>query len=205
MERALLLDDLIDAAFAKVLLGRGNDSLPRSREAFKAALEAGRGDLVTVANDYERVLLNALQPAVTVRQRLASLDKNHPARRDMETQLGGLFATGFLYDTPWEWIVHFPRYLKALANRLERIDAHPAKDRRHTETLASLAAPLDRRVAQRPDELALNPELQLYRWMLEELRVSFFAQALGTSLPVSVKRLAEQWESVEQWCREHPR
>ena len=142
---------------------------------------------------------------MTVRQLLAGLDDHHPARKDIENQLEALFAPGFLYDTPWEWYLHYPRYLKALANRLERIDAHPAKDRHHTETLASLAAPLDQLLARRPDELALNPELQVYRWMLEELRVSFFAQALGTSLPVSQKRLAQQWDAVEQWCREHPR
>jgi ATP-dependent helicase HrpA len=205
MERAPLLEDLVDAVFDKVFLQQHYDKLPRSREDFQAALQSGRGDLVTTANEYEKVLLNALQPAVTVRQRLAALDEHHHASRDIAVQLGALFAPGFLYDTPWEWYVHYPRYLKALANRLERMDAHPAKDRRHTETLASLTAPLDELLAQRPDELGLNPELQLYRWMLEELRVSFFAQALGTSLPVSVKRLAQQWEVVELWCREHPR
>ena len=60
-------------------------------------------------------------------------------------------------------------------------------------------------LARRPDEMARNPELQRYRWMLEELRVSFFAQSLGTSLPVSEKRLAQQWQAVEQWRLEQPR
>ena len=55
------------------------------------------------------------------------------------------------------------------------------------------------------EELQRCPPLCRYRWMLEELRVSFFAQSLGTAQPVSAKRLAQQWDAVEAWQRENPR
>jgi ATP-dependent helicase HrpA len=60
-------------------------------------------------------------------------------------------------------------------------------------------------LAAHPDELLRSPPLRRYRWMLEELRVSFFAQSLGTAEPVSAKRLAQQWDRFETWRRENPR
>jgi ATP-dependent helicase HrpA len=94
--------------------------------------------------------------------------------------------------------------MKALATRLERLAANPAKDRDHTETLAELTEPLSQWLLQHPQALESSPPLAEYRWMLEELRVSFFAQSLGTAQPVSVKRLGQQWAEVERWTRESP-
>ena len=70
--------------------------------------------------------------------------------------------------------------------------------------MAELQAPLDAYLQEQPTGLELNPALAHYRWMLEELRVSFYAQSLGTSLPVSAKRMKEQWLSAETWRRENP-
>lgn len=198
LERETLLDDLINAVFARAFLADRDP--PRSESEFAAALQAGRGELVTIANEYEKVLLNCLGPLAAVRSRLAALEEPHweYARRDMEAQLDGLLAPGFLYRTPWQRISQYPRYMKAVATRLDRLAANPAKDREHTETLAGLAEPLLPFLEARTDALETRPPLAEYRWMLEELRVSFFAQALGTAQPVSVKRLREQWAEVQR-------
>ncbi len=205
LARDSLLDDLLDAVFARAFLAAG--ALPRSEAAFRAQLQAGRSELAGTGNDYERVLLAAFEPLVEVRKRLAGLaDRSLAyAREDIEGQLEGLLGADFLYRTPWSRTSHYPRYMRALLTRLERLAAQPGKDRGHTDSLAELEAPLREALNQGPNALELNPELAEYRWMLEELRVSFFAQSLGTSQPVSAKRLAEQWARVEAWQRSTPR
>ncbi|MEP5765436.1 MAG: ATP-dependent RNA helicase HrpA [Halieaceae bacterium] len=203
MERERLLDDLVDAVFAQSMLG---PELPRSEQAFNQALQAGRGELVNWGNDYERLLLNTLEQLATVRQLLTGLEGKQwqAARADVNAQLAGLFEPGFLLQTPFEWVSHYPRYLKAIVSRLQRLSGQLGKDQAHTDLLFELAAPLTAYLAEVPEALAHNPELARYRWMLEELRVSLFAQALGTSLPVSAKRLQEQWGLVETWRKSHP-
>jgi len=198
LEREPLMDDLVSAVFWRACL-EPRDDLPRDADAFTQALSAGRGELVNVGNEYERVLLNMLKPLVEVRAWLASpaAGERGAVRDDVERQLQGLLQPGFLLDTPWQWFEQYPRYMKALAVRLERVAAQPGKDASHIESLQVLYAPLDAALQRDSDALLNNPELAQYRWMLEELRVSFFAQSLGTALPVSAKRLQEQWDKVE--------
>ncbi len=204
LARDSLLDDLLDAVFARAFLD--GDVLPRSEQAFQAGLQSGRGEIITIGNDYERVLLATFESLVEVRRRLAGLTDSALAyvREDIERQLEGLLGAGFLYRTPWGRIGHYPRYMKALQTRLERLAAQPGKDQGHTATVAELEAPLFDYLGAAPEGLALNPELLEYRWMLEELRVSFFAQSLGTAQPVSAKRLLEQWSRVQEWQRANP-
>jgi len=204
MEKDALVDDLVDASFNRALLGEG--VLPRDKQSFQQALERGRGELVGCGNEYETLLLTTLALLGEVRRRLAEPegDARDYARADIEAQLAGLFAENFLFLTPWQWLSHYPRYIKALQTRLQRLSAHPHKDLKHTESLQELQAPLRDYLNQNPQGLRINPELRQYRWLLEELRVSFFAQSLGTSLPVSVKRLQEQWDRVGRWDKENP-
>jgi ATP-dependent helicase HrpA len=92
-----------------------------------------------------------------------------------------------------------------LLNRAERLSAQGSKDEK---SMAMLALQLERLAKGRrdyPGLEALSPEAVQFRWMLEEFRVSLFAQQLGTKLPVSAKRLDQQWQSVEQWMTNNPR
>jgi ATP-dependent helicase HrpA len=204
MERASLLEDLIDACFARALLSE--PPLPRTGDAFKQTLQRDRSELVNSGNELERLLLNSLSPLSELRQRLAQASDRQAgsAREDIEQQLGQLFGPGFQYATPWQWLGSYPRYLKALVVRLQRLSGQYQKDRQHTETIAGLLQPLEEYLSRSPDGLQINPELLQYRWMLEELRVSFFAQSLGTSIPVSVKRAQQQWLSVLDWDMQNP-
>jgi len=123
---------------------------------------------------------------------LARLGAEVRARRD------ALVHPGFLVATPWSQLAHLPRYLKALERRLAKHAENPARDTRHAETLAlwwqRYAERREReRVGGRPD-----PRLEAFRWLLEELAVSLFAQELKTPVPVSQKRVEKAWAEIDR-------
>jgi ATP-dependent helicase HrpA len=102
----------------------------------------------------------------------------------------------FVRDTPYTQLAHYPRYLKAVAARIDKLRADPSRDARLGADLASLLTRYQRALAAlkgAPDEA-----LQAFRWMLEELRVALFAQELRTPMPVSVKRLEKAWEAMQR-------
>ena len=125
-------------------------------------------------------------------------------RADIDQQLKHLFQIGFMRDTPSQWLGCYPRYLKALDNRVSRLSGQYGKDQTHVVMLVELTAPLYTIVEQRPGLYLESAAAMQYRWMLEELRVSLFAQSLGTQMAVSQKRLAEQWQVVLEWIRQNP-
>ena len=115
----------------------------------------------------------------------------------MREQLARLVYPGFLSATPPEWLPHLPRYLRAVGLRLQKLRHAPDKDRQRSGDIVRLSA-LWRRQAERNALVEKHdPELLRFRWLLEELRVSQFAQELKTIAPVSVKRLEEQWGRVK--------
>src|SRR5690606_4196017 len=118
---------------------------------------------------------------------------------DMEQQLDDLVRPGFLSRTPFEWLQQYPRYFRAVAYRLERLRSGALpRDRSFSEQLATYIE-LYRNMVEEHRELRIaDPELAHFRWMLEEFRVSLFAQPLGTYLPVSAKRLDKQFAKVRK-------
>ena len=108
---------------------------------------------------------------------------------DIEAQLAALFPPGFLHQVGYEHLQHYPRYLKAVVMRLDKLREDPARDK---ALQASMVPLLQRwRQWQRDIGMQLDREAESFRWMLEELRVSLFAQSLRTPMPVSVKRLTK--------------
>ncbi|MDP1898624.1 MAG: DUF3418 domain-containing protein, partial [Sulfurimicrobium sp.] len=106
---------------------------------------------------------------------------------------------GFVARTPLTWLRHYPRYLKAISLRLEKLTSAPERDRQNQAQVALLwQHHLDRTTQNDSKGEANSQALQGFRWMLEELRVSLFAQELKTILPVSVKRLEKQWETIKK-------
>ena len=116
---------------------------------------------------------------------------------DIRDQLARLAGPRTLCTTPWNWLRHCPRYFRAVSVRLEALTGGGmAKDReRYEEFLPRWKEYLDWREQHGP-QCEADAELVQYRWMLEEYRVSLFAQKLGTSVPVSAKRLEQQWSKV---------
>jgi ATP-dependent helicase HrpA len=101
----------------------------------------------------------------------------------------------FLAITPWAQLQHVPRYLKAIVMRLDKQRADPARDAQRLAELRPLEQRWLRRVIERKG--TADARLDEYRWLLEELRVSLFAQELRTPQPVSAKRLQRVWEQIE--------
>jgi ATP-dependent helicase HrpA len=204
LDRSTLVEDLIDASLVEAMGLDGE--LPRGEAAFAAMLETGRGEVVRCANELESVLLNSLKPLAEARGLIAGFGsgKWRDTAEDIKSQLRELLAPAFLRDTPGSWLAQYPRYMKALLNRVERLSGQYAKDQKYTAQLEALSAPLRNAAAEREGLLQVSPAALQYRWMLEEFRVSLFAQHLGTRQAVSEKRLRQQWGEVAQWLEATP-
>jgi ATP-dependent helicase HrpA len=188
-----LKDDLTDSIVDQAFLA--DAPAPRTAAAFEERLEGGRTRLVTVANALCALVAEILTRYRSLQVRVAALSDAHPrAASDLREQLGHLVYPGFIGATSPRWLPHFPRYLKGIEHRLDKLSLEPSKD---LERLAQVE-PLWRAYLERADrnrERGISdPEIETYRWMIEELRVSLFAQELKTSVPVSVQRLRRQWD-----------
>ena len=112
-------------------------------------------------------------------------------------QVSQLMPTHFLIDTPWCWLEHYPRYLTAICQRLDKLRRGDGlRDARTGAEILPLDAMYRQRIESHRQRGIVDSQLELFRWMLEEFRVSLFAQQLGTSMKVSVKRLERQWAEV---------
>ncbi len=121
-----------------------------------------------------------------------------PAVNDMRRQLHALVTKHFLIETPAPWLQHLPRYLQAINVRLSKLmNAGLSRDSAQASVLAPLQQQYLSRVERHRKVGLIDLELETYRWMLEELRVSLFAQELKTAIPISPKRLEAQWLKVK--------
>ena len=163
-------------------------------------LEAGREQLIACANEIEGLLLSILSAVVEIKKRLKT-QKNALALAfavgDINSQLKRLIFPGFLYATPLAWLRQYPRYLKAVLVRLEKAPQQIQKDKVMIAELAGFWEQYDDFLNKEGDAAAQgNSALIEFRWMLEEFRISLFAQSLKTLMPVSAKRLRKQWAEV---------
>ena len=182
-----ILDVALDRAF---LL----DPLPTCEADFKRRLEEGRGRLTLIANEVAR-LANTVLTEFSVASRKIKDTKSQPdAVADCAQQLQRLVGKRFVIDTPYTQLQHFARYLKAIVLRLDKIRADAARDASKLAELKPLEQKYWRLVAERKG--VTDARMTEFRWLLEELRVSFFAQELRTPQPVSVKRLEKAWQQL---------
>ncbi|RME32387.1 MAG: ATP-dependent RNA helicase HrpA, partial [Gammaproteobacteria bacterium] len=188
------------AAVAERAFMEGFESI-RDEAAFRARLEQGRGELVAIANGLCALLLRILEPYRELHGRLngALPPAWLAAAGDLQEQLWHLVYAGFVSATPPDRLKELPRYLEGMRVRLEKLPRNPARDAARQRELE----PHWRRYAERIEALEAQgwlltdePELEKYRWMLEEYRVQLFAQELGTKIPVSPKKLEQQWARV---------
>ncbi len=186
--RAQIVDVAVDRAFLA-------EPLPTDAAAFAARLDEGRARLNLIAAEVAR------QAGVVLAEHAAALRKLKDSKAprdvadDVNAQLQRLVGKRFLLQTPWAALQHLPRYLKGIVLRLDKLRADPARD---AARLAELR-PLEQRWVRRLADLrgTANPRMDEYRWLLEELRVSLFAQELRTPQPVSGKRLDKAWAQIE--------
>jgi ATP-dependent helicase HrpA len=188
-----LRDQVVSAALERTCM---SEPWPRDRAAFVARKDEARAKITLIAQEVARLVSVIVQEAVAVSRRLAAARAFPQAVADVEQQLARLFAPRFIVDTPAAHLQHYPRYLKAIAARLDKLKSDPARDAQRMADVAALTAPFVRAHAARRG--AADARLDEFRWLLEELRVSLFAQELRTPMPVSVKRLEKIWASLQR-------
>ncbi|KQQ33378.1 ATP-dependent RNA helicase HrpA [Duganella sp. Leaf126] len=188
-----LRDEIINKALDIACL---QDPLPVDAASFSKRKDEGKSRLVLLVNEVARLLSQVLTEFHGLPKRLQGLPP--AAASDMQAQLQGLVHKRFLSDNDYSQLAHFPRYLKAMNVRIEKLRADPARDARLMADWQSAAAPYLRLHRDKSAGKNTDPKLVEFRWMLEELRVSLFAQELRTPMPVSVKRLQKVWESMQR-------
>ncbi len=170
------------------------DPLPTNELDFKRRIDEGRGRLTLIANEVARLAGVILLEYASAARKLKDTRNAPEATADVAQQLARLMPKRFLSNSPWGPLQHFARYLKAITARLEKYRADPARDAARLAELRPLEQRYWRLVAERKG--AVDERMQEFRWLLEELRVSFFAQELRTPQPVSVKRLEKAWAQL---------
>ncbi|MCO8592947.1 ATP-dependent RNA helicase HrpA [Burkholderia multivorans] len=188
-----LRDQLIDTALDRACL---QDPLPDDDASFHARRDEGRSRLNLLAQEIARLVGQILAEYAGVVKKLAQAKPFAQAHADLQQQLSALIGKRFVIDTPYAQLVHFPRYLKGIALRIDKLKADPARDAKQLGELQPLVQQYQRAVSQRGG--VVDPRLAEFRWLLEELRISLFAQELRTPMPVSVKRLYKVWESMQR-------
>ena len=193
-----LVEDILLASLDACIL-EGEATLPRDGAALAQLAERKRGDWTAHAERIARLVLEILKLHHGLQKRFkGKIDLAQAmALNDIKQQLANLVYAGFVRETPGEWLKEIPRYLKAIEQRLDKVGAQVQRDRVWTGELAGYWEQYKARAAKHAQEGKRDPELTLYRWMLEEYRVSLFAQQLGTKMAVSDKRLSKQWTLVE--------
>ena len=186
-----LRDDLTQAVCDRAFIGE--DELPRNEKAFKEQIKRARSRLPAV----KEALSRYLQETAAAYAELNSKLGKHPLTHLLRLRLQTLLAAGFASHTPWAQWPRLPIYLKAMTLRLEKYSSNPARDAAREADIQEL----EQMWQEKTDSLVkqgqpVSDGLAAFKWMIEELRVSLFAQELKTPHPVSVKRLLKEWENI---------
>ena len=188
---------LIDLCADRVFLGDLQDV--RTQVDFERRLRSGWNNLWPVASEISTLIGRILAAHHALDLQLADFDNPFwsEALEDIRTQLTHLMPDGFMLSTPYAWLLQFPRYLQAISVRMRKLaNAGLPRDRHAT---AEVKKQWNRYAARRDhhrQQCIVDPSLDEFRWMIEEFRVSLFAQELGTSIPISSKRIEQQWQKT---------
>ncbi len=183
-----LKTQIIDVALDRAFL---QGPLPNDELTFKRRIEEGRGRLTLIANEVARLAGTILLEFGAATRKIKDTKNAPEATADCTAQLQRLVPKNFMATTPWPQLQHCARYLKAITQRLDKYRADPARDTQRLTELKPQEQRYWRLVAERKG--AQDARMLEFRWLLEELRVSFFAQELRTPQPVSIKRLEKAW------------
>jgi ATP-dependent helicase HrpA len=185
--RSQIIEVALDRAFLV-------EPLPTGEADFKKRVDEGRARLTLIASEVARLAGSILVEFAAAQRKIKDSKNATDAAADATQQLARLVPKRFLTTTPYTQLQHFPRYLKAITLRLDKWRADPARDATRLTELRPQEQRFWRLVAERKG--TIDARMQEYRWLLEELRVSFFAQELRTPQPVSVKRLDKAWGQI---------
>jgi ATP-dependent helicase HrpA len=195
--RDQLVEQLIMTSYQSAF--RLDEQLPRDKESFEAMYLECRGDLVEISQKLEKLLnktLDAMAGVIKLLKKYKGI-QDLGLIEDINRQIDALVYVDFLVDTPVEVLQDFPRFFQAIVQRLEKYPRQQEKDRQWSGLLAQWWGKYKDRVQQFESAQQSSESLENFRWMLEELRVSLFAQTLGTRYPVSEKRLEKAWTEID--------
>jgi ATP-dependent helicase HrpA len=170
----------------------------RDRASFGARLSSRKSQLTRVSTEVMALVGRILDEYQALRQSLAAITQSNwmPSVLDLKAQLDGLIYRGFLLAVPYAHLKDYPRYLKAARERLDKLFHAAGKDQQHLRELTPLIEKWRERIAAVRAAGRRDPRLEEIRWMLEELRISLFAQRLGTAYPISLKRIEARWREL---------
>ena len=186
-----LRDDLTQAVCDRAFIGE--DELPRNEKAFKEQIKRARSRLPAVKEALSRYLQETAAAYAELNGKLGK----HPLTHLLRLRLQTLLAAGFATRTPWAQWPRLPIYLKAMTLRLEKYSGNPARDAAREADIQELKQMWQEKTDSLVKQgLPVSDDLAAFKWMIEELRVSLFAQELKTPYPVSVKRLMKEWDKM---------
>ncbi len=191
-----LEDELVSLIIDRCFL-QGRPEI-RDETTFHQRLDACSGSLMSQANETCEQLLDIMQPYQQVRQALNGITQKNwlDAVSDMRMQLDRLVYRGFMAEVPAPRLLAYPRYLAALLKRIEKLPHAAARDRQRMQEIAEIQQRWSAWEGQCRAEGRIDERVDEIRWQLEELRISLFAQELGTAFPISVKRVERRWREL---------
>jgi ATP-dependent helicase HrpA len=183
---------ILDLALERACL---TEPWPIDDVSFQQRRDEAKGRLNLLAQEIAKLALAILSEYAAVQKKLPQIKSMSASHADIQMQLQALLSKDFLLRHPYEQLVHFPRYLKAILHRIDKYRTDPGREAQRLAELQSLQTPWQRKLAALKG--VRDEQVETFRWLLEELRVSLFAQELRTPMPVSVKRLQKIWQSIE--------
>ena len=192
-----LREDMLTAIADRAFIGE--DELPRTNADFMKLKQRARTRLPAVT----QAVVRLVQTTAAEYQQLTITQSKMPAtvnrlKKDVEQQIGLLVYKNCFHRTPWEQLQNVPRYLKALKLRIEKQPANPDRDGKNAASVGLLWQKWVEEVEKQQKVDNISEELMNFRWLIEELRVSLFAQELKTPFPVSIKRLEKIWQDMRR-------
>ena len=192
-----LIDQILNLSIERAFL---SEPLPNNAEQFAERMQAGKPRLALIAQEISRHALAALQAYAYLQKKMAQAKAASPsAYADIQSQIQGLIFPKFVADIPYAQLVHLPRYLKAIAMRIDKMRSNPSRDAQCQKDWESVARPWQKLLqGSKGASYAMTEDQALidFRWQLEELRVALYAQELKTPTPMSLKRLEKVLASL---------
>jgi len=192
-----LIEQILNLSIERAFM---TEPLPNNAEQFSDRLQAGKPRLTLIAQEISRHALAALQAYADLQKKMAQAKAASAAAfADIQTQVQGLIFPKFIAEIPYAQLVHLPRYLKAIAMRIDKMRSNPPRDAQCQKDWESVARPWQKLMQGNKGSAYVMTEdqaLQDFRWQLEELRVALYAQELKTPTPMSLKRLEKVLASL---------
>lgn len=182
---------IIDAALNLVI---SEGELPKNEEEFRELCRQIKTKLNLLGGELGRLLTSIVQEAGVIQKKIKTISIYKEVEKDIKNQLEDLFPKNFIKTVPLNYLKHYPRYLKAIGVRIDKIRSNPQRDFDRMNDIQELTINWKKELIKRkgvPDK-----RLEEFSNLLQELRVSLFAQELRTPMPVSVKRLNKVWQSI---------